>query len=675
MSMRFFSGWVVVSGILVMVSQADGETTLQEWLARPVIGTQLPMDEVQKFTEEHIPRMPELSSVRAWERHKRRIRKQMFKRVIFRGEAAKWRRSKTRVVWTGVIDEDPTYSMKKLRYEVVPGLWAPAILYLPKSNTGQVPGVLNVNGHAKEGKALDYKQLRCINQVKRGMVALNVEWVGMGQLSSANYLHYRSNQLDLCGTSGLSVFYLAMERGLDILEDCDKVDRKRIAVTGLSGGGWQTIVISSLDKRVRLSDPVAGYSSFRTRARFLTDLGDSEQTPVDMATVADYTHLTALRAPRPTLLTFNDSDDCCFASDHALPPLLEAARPVFQLYGQPESLRFHRNTDPGTHNFEKDNRLALYRMFRDFFYEKGSFSAEEIAQKSDLKTKEELYVPLPDDNADFNTLAFRLMESLPRNKKLPRGRFSALRWQSRARRQLQQRVRLPELTVVSELVHQESKNGIEASFWKLKMGGHWTVPAVELAQKENTGTVILVGDGGKKTLVEKARSFLASGFRVLAVDPFYFGESSIAEKDFLFALLISSIGERPLGIQAGQLIGISNWIKKNHEGTPVTIATQGSRSSLFALIAAGLGGQSIDGLVLHGSMGSLKEIIENNGSVDKTPELFCFGLLEKFDIEQLVALAAPRSIEFIQPTARLVEELRSIEKWYSYFGADFSLKY
>ena len=216
-----------------------------------------------------------------------------------------------------------------------------------------------------------------------------------------------------------------------------------------SGGGWQTIVISSLDKRVRLSDPVAGYSSFRTRARFLTDLGDSEQTPVDMATVADYTHLTALRAPRPTLLTFNDSDDCCFASDHALPPLLEAARPVFQLYGQPESLRFHRNTDPGTHNFEKDNRLALYRMFRDFFYEKGSFSAEEIAQKSDLKTKEELYVPLPDDNADFNTLAFRLMESLPRNKKLPRGRFSALRWQSRARRQLQQRVRLPELTVVS----------------------------------------------------------------------------------------------------------------------------------------------------------------------------------------------------------------------------------
>jgi len=47
-------------------------------------------------------------------------------------------------------------------------------------------------------------------------------------------------------------------------------------------------------------------------------LGDSEQTPSDLAMVADYTHLTALLAPRAVLLTYNKKDDCCFASDHAL---------------------------------------------------------------------------------------------------------------------------------------------------------------------------------------------------------------------------------------------------------------------------------------------------------------------------------------------------------------------
>ena len=71
-----------------------------------------------------------------------------------------------------------------------------------------------------------------------------------------------------------------------------------------------------------------GYSSFVTRAHFPTDLGDSEQTPVDLATVTDYAMMTAMLAPRAALLTFNAKDNCCFAADHALTPLLEAASPI-----------------------------------------------------------------------------------------------------------------------------------------------------------------------------------------------------------------------------------------------------------------------------------------------------------------------------------------------------------
>ena len=33
-------------------------------------------------------------------------------------------------------------------------------------------------------------------------------------------------------------------------------------------------------------------------AQHFKDLGDSEQTPCDLATLVDYTHLTAMRAPR-----------------------------------------------------------------------------------------------------------------------------------------------------------------------------------------------------------------------------------------------------------------------------------------------------------------------------------------------------------------------------------------
>ena len=129
--------------------------------------------------------------------------------------------------------------------------------------TGKVPVILNVNGHTPLGKQYPPKQIRCINQAKRGMLALNVEWVGMGQLMGPGFDHARMNQLDLCGTSGLAPFYLDMKRGLDVLLSLDHADPNRVAVTGLSGGGWQTIFISSLDTRVTLANPVAGYSSYQ----------------------------------------------------------------------------------------------------------------------------------------------------------------------------------------------------------------------------------------------------------------------------------------------------------------------------------------------------------------------------------------------------------------------------
>ena len=114
------------------------------------------------------------------------------------------------------------------------------------------------------GKSVAYKQVRCINQAKRGMLALNVEWLGMGQLSGPGFHHNRMNQLDLCGTSGVAPFYLSLKRGLDLLLSLPHADPSRVAVTGFSGGGWQTIFIGALDPRVTLANPVAGYSSLLT---------------------------------------------------------------------------------------------------------------------------------------------------------------------------------------------------------------------------------------------------------------------------------------------------------------------------------------------------------------------------------------------------------------------------
>jgi hypothetical protein len=133
------------------------------------------------------------------------------------------------------------------------------------------------------------------------------------------------------------------------------------------------------------------------------------------------------------------------------------------------------------------------------------------------------------------------------------------------------------------------------------------------------------------------------GRRVLAVDPFYYGESKIASHDFLFALTLATTGGRALGLQAAQLGAAARWAEAEFGG-PVELEAVGPRASLASLCGAALEERAISGLKLQRCYGSLKEILEAKLGVNQAPELFTFGLLEAFDIPQLAALVAPRHI-------------------------------
>jgi hypothetical protein len=467
----------------------------------------------------------------------------------------------------------------------------------------------------------------------------------------------------------LAPFYLAMSRGLDILLAHENADSKRVAVAGLSGGGWQTIFISSLDTRVTLCNPVAGYSSFRTRARHLSDLGDSEQTPSDLARIADYTHLTAMLAPRAALLTFNFNDNCCFASPHALQPLLDAAEPVYQLYERQSHLRAHVNHVPGDHNFGPDNRQALYRMLGDFFYpDESAFNGTEMPCDAEIKAHTNLLVDLPPDNAHFNSLARSLMGELPREPKLPTKRSGAEKWQQTYRAILRQVVSAKDWQVTGERTQSAATNGVTAAFWRLKVAADWTVPGVELIRAEAKDTVLLITDSGRGGAAEEARRLLDLGYRVVAVDPFYFGESKIKSRDFLFALLLASIGERPLGVQASQLAAIARWLRGQYPAGAVKLLAVGPRTSTIALVAAALEEEAIGSLELVKPLGSLKQVIEENVGVNQRPELFCFGLLEWFDIRQLAALVAPRLLSVREADDRARTEFAELNAWYGTLG-------
>ncbi len=405
----------------------------------------------------------------------------------------------------------------------------------------------------------------------------------------------------------------------------------------------------------------------------LSDLGDSEQTPCDLGTVVDYTHLTAMMAPRPTLLTFNARDNCCFAAGHALPPLLEAATPIFRLFGKESNLRHHVNEDPGTHNYELDNRQALYRMLGDHFYkDEASYKDEEIPSEGELKTAEQLQVALPEDNLDLHKISVQLSKSLPRDAQRPEGREAAGSWQKARRLKLRSIVRPHDDTLAAQKTAEEEKEGIKAVSWKLRIGSAWTVPAVELTRGEpDKGTAILLADTGRKSAGMRAEALLKDGYRVVAIDPFYFGEAQVAERAYLYALLIGTVGERPLGVQAGQVIATARWVQGRGKDQPVRVVADGPRTGLIALTAAVLESETIGAVELHNPPGTLKQdVIEAGIEYSSRPEAFCFGLLEGFDVPEIAELVAPRPIVLEDAGESARAAFGGLRGWYNTLGAE-----
>jgi hypothetical protein len=219
-----------------------------------------------------------------------------------------------------------------------------------------------------------------------------------------------------------------------------------------------------------------------------------------------------------------------------MPSLLAAARPVYRLYGREDRLNTHINQEPGTHNFFLDNRQALYRVIGDQFYARGDdYPKDEIPSDKEVKTAEQLQVELPKDNADFHSLAIRLMKDLPRDAALPTDKAAAERWRNAHAKQLAELVKAKQYNVQAENAGTSEKGDLRATFLRLRVGNDWTVPAIELVKGNPKETTVVVADGGRGKAVEIIHKLLREGQRVVAVDLFYHGESSISSKDFTFS--------------------------------------------------------------------------------------------------------------------------------------------
>lgn len=605
-------------------------------LAEEILPPTVALYQLRQHILERVPPPPRATTAAQWTTDARRLRQQLLDGVVFHGWPANWKDAPAKVEETGVI-EGKGYRIRKLRYEIVPGFFSAALLYEPAVLNTKRPAILNVHGHVgPPGKSVEYKQKLCITFAQNGILALSLEWFGFGELAPRGNEHAFGGHLDLVGTHELGLFYLAMRKGLDYLYEHPDVDRARIGMTGLSGGGWQTIVLSALDERVRAAAPVAGFNGMGAKAvaRAYGDTGDIEQSAADLFETADYTHLTALLAPRPALLAYNAADECCFRSGMVKPVIYDPARAFFELFGKKDALVWHENRDPGTHNYQLDNREQAYRFFG------RAFAVPELATDSpeaaaEVRGADELRVGLPADNLTILDLARRIASAFVRKAEPVEAQRRVLARVVRYRPAQIDRVWNVATT---------KQQGVETASYLFQVADGLSANGVWLravAAPESAPATVVLHDQGKGASGAATAERINRGDQVLALDLVFTGDAWKAPEARRFQQNLSGLGERPLGIEAAQLLAVGHWLRGRSGTKAPRIEATGRRSQLAALVAAALEPTLFSEIVVRDGMKTLGELLDKPVEFGDSPDLFCLDLYKETDIDRLTALAAP----------------------------------
>lgn len=238
------------------------------------------------------------------------------------------------------------YSVENIAIETLPGYYLTGNLYRPSHPKSSMAGILSPHGHFyhPDGRFQEQQQKLCATLARMGAVVFAYDMVGFGDDNVCDHKIPKALKLQTYNSI----------RALDFLLSLPEIDTSRIGVTGASGGGTQTILLTAIDSRVKVSAPVVMVSAY-----FFGGCVCESGMPVHHRP----THLTnnveiaALAAPRPMLLVSDDSD---WTRNN---PRLEYPyiRKIYGWYGVQQSVE-NVHLSGEHHDFGPSKRQAVYRF-------------------------------------------------------------------------------------------------------------------------------------------------------------------------------------------------------------------------------------------------------------------------------------------------------------------------
>ncbi len=251
-----------------------------------------------------------------------------------------------------------------VKYETLPGNWVRAYLLIPKGGPDTKPAVITPHGHVTPwwvecvvDPEADPKMTWGVpyghELAARGMIVLAPENAGNGTRKwpedetplGCSSVWSRMNHMGL-DVTGLRIFELMA--GVNLLQAHSQVRADRIGAAGLSGGCWQSQLLTALDDRIQAVILSGFFTTFEQS--IWTEEHCICHHPKGIGEICEMPDIAALIAPRP-LFVESGTKDTLYQSE----PAFSTTKEAYELLGAGASIQIDRYE--GGHMFYGKNSI------------------------------------------------------------------------------------------------------------------------------------------------------------------------------------------------------------------------------------------------------------------------------------------------------------------------------
>lgn len=239
------------------------------------------------------------------------------------------------------------YIVENIAIESFPGFFITGNLYRPLNPTPfqKSPAILSVHGHGPDLRFGESMQKRSAAFARMGGVVFAYDMIGYGDSKQTTHKMPIAALLQTYNS----------QRVIDYLISREDVDPERIGVTGESGGGTQTILITALDPRIKVAAPVVMVSAYffggcECESGMPIHKSESHQT--------NNVEIAALAAPRPMLLV-SDGGDWTKNTPRIEFPYVQKVYATYEAESRADNVHLAGER----HDYGKNKRAAVYNFF------------------------------------------------------------------------------------------------------------------------------------------------------------------------------------------------------------------------------------------------------------------------------------------------------------------------